>query len=626
MPAAPLAPVFFLLACLAAALAFVATSAASPLASALVAWCAWSAALALAWRPAPPARLRRHARRAALVALALLAALAAAHPLRPLLSPQPSALSLPPSSLILPPSLVPALGLAAFAGFFLQTYAGLRATAAAATVGGAPAWAPALAAAILRLVTLLSAALAALLVAEARFGFHLHRAAALALVGLVLAWMLEVALRAAARAYQPARYARLLPPLGGAWPLFPFLPAPLRSAWKNPVASDAPTLALADLWFIPTLRRLLLPLLACAGALLWLASAVHEVPHGSLGLETRLGRAAPAPLEPGLHFTLPAPLAAVEVLPAERLQSVVLGAAADTGKPILWERDHYVDEEARLVGGGEELLTLSVPIFFHIRDPLAYARRTGDAARLVRDLADQILQTETTRLPAFAIMTSERERLSATLHQRLQAELDRRETGLAIAFVALRDIHPPVAVGPAFQDVVSALEDRETYRHEGERLRAEALPRAESAAAKLRTEAESVLLARTAQAEGQAARFTAQLAAYAANPEVFRLRHAYARYDEGLREAKKLVLAENFRGRLPATLDVRRTLNPDFAPPLAPISPALIPTPSTDPRLDAFDRAIDGYLNAGRGAIPAVDLTPANSDHLLDPTEGEARR
>ena len=518
-----------------------------------------------------------------------------------------------------PSLLIPLLVLAAFAGFFLQTYAGLRAT-------GSTAWSPAFAAALLRATTLAAAALAALLIAESRFGFHLHLPAAWLLAGVVAVWILETLLRAAARSFQPARHARLLPPLGGSWLLWPFLPTPLRAVWKNPPATDTPTLALADLWFIPTLRRLLLPLVASAAVVLWLATTLHEVPHGSLGLETRLGRATAAPLPPGLHATWPAPFASVQILPAERLQSVVLGAATDTGKPILWERDHYVDEEARLVGGGEELLTISVPIFYHIRDPLAYARHTGDAARLVRDLADQIIQSETSRLSAFAIMTAEREPLSATLHARLQAELDRRHTGLAVAFVALRDIHPPVAVGPAYQDVVSALEDRETYRHDGERLRAEALPRVAAEAAKLRTQADTVLLTRTAQASGQATRFTAQQAAYAVNPEIFRLRHAYARYDEGLRQAKKLVLSEHFRGRLPATLDVRRTLNPDFAPPLTPNTPTLIPTPGADNRLDAFDLAIEGYLKAGLGAIPAVDLTPANPDHLLDPAAGEAKR
>lgn len=615
MPAAPRPPALFLLAALGAALAG-ALLHPSPLQSALVAWCAWASALALGWTNTPPGRFQRLLRRAALGALVLLSALAVVASVRPLIPSLPHSLPAPH-----PAALIPLLVLAAFAGFFLQTYAGLRAVSA-----GGNAWAPAFAAAVLRATTLVAAGLAALLVAESRFGFHVHRPAAWALAGLVSAWILETLLRAAARSFQPARYARLLPPLGGSWLLVVFLPAPLRAAWRQPAASDAPTLALADLWFLPTLRRLLLPLCATAAALLWLSSALHEVPHGSLGLETRLGRATAAPLEPGLHATWPAPFASVQVLPASRLQSVVLGAAADTGKPILWERDHYVDEEARLVGGGEELLTLSVPIFYHISDPLAYARHTGDAARLVRDLADQILQAETSRLPAFAIMTAERERLSATLHSRLQAELDRRRTGLAIAFVSLRDIHPPVAVGPAYQDVVSALEDRETYRHEGERLRAETLPLFAGKAARLRTEADGVLLTRTAQATGQAARFTAQQAAYAANPEVFRLRHAYARYDEGLRNAKKLVLSEPFRGRLPATLDVRRTLNPDFAPPLPPVSPTLIPAPAADERLDAFDRAIEGYLNAGRGAIPAVDIAPANPDHLLDPTAGEARR
>ena len=57
-----------------------------------------------------------------------------------------------------------------------------------------------------------------------------------------------------------------------------------------------------------------------------------------------------------------------------------------------------------------------------------------------------------------------------------------------------------------------------------------------------------------------------------------------------------------------------------------PTTPTLIPTPGADNRLDAFDLAIEGYLKAGLGSIPAVDITPANPDHLLDPAAGEAKR
>jgi membrane protease subunit HflK len=616
MSSAPLTPTIFLLVSLLAALTG-AVLKPEPLIVALVAWSAWTTGLALYWLPTPRPRSLRILRRLALCALPVLTALALVHLFRPLPF---LANGMTTDAPVIPSSaLIPFLVLDSLLGFFLQTYAGLRAASATG-------WAPAFAAATLRATNLAAAFLAATLLAQDRFGFLIERPAAIAISAILVFWILEVLLRAAARAFQPVRQARLLPPLGGSLLLTPFLSAPLRAAWKTPTATDAPTLALADLWFIPTLRRLLFPLLATAAALLWLGSTLHEVPHGHLGIETRLGRATAGPLAPGLHFTWPAPFAAVRTLPTERLQSIVLGAAADTGKPILWERDHYVDEESRLVGGGEELLTLSVPIFYHIKDPLAYARHTADAPRLVRDLADQILQTETTRLPAFAIMTTERERISATLHTRVQAELDRRQSGLAIAFVALRDIHPPVAVGPAFQDVVSAIEDRETYRHEGERLRAEALPRVAAEVTKLRTESDTILLTRVEQATGQAARFTAQQSAYAAQPEVYRLRQTYARYDESLREAKKLVLSDTFRGRLATTLDIRRTLNPDFNPPPAAISPTLIPTPPADTRPDAFERAVDGYLNAGRGAIPAVDLKAGNPDHLIDPAAGEARR
>ena len=48
------------------------------------------------------------------------------------------------------------------------------------------------------------------------------------------------------------------------------------------------------------------------------------------------------------------------------------------------------------------------------------------------------------------------------------------------------------------------------------------------------------------------------------------------------------------------------------------MNPPSLPT-LTGKRTD-FDRAVDGYLNAGKGAIPAMNAQPADPDNILTPS------
>ncbi|ATC64496.1 hypothetical protein CMV30_11320 [Nibricoccus aquaticus] len=582
----------------------------SLLLTALAAWTTWSAFVALNVIIGQT-RTRAWARAALLPTGAAATFFIVIHPLIFRGSPSLSFSQL--SSLNAQPAfLLPLLILGAFAGFFLQTYATLR-----ARTPGARDWSAPLSAALLKLQTIVFAFTAALVFASNHFDLPLLTLWSQALIALTAFWILETFARYIARLYQPRRFALERPPLGCSWLLLPFLAITARNAWLAPVKTDGPVIALADMWFLPTLRRLALPLVAVAAVIIWAGTSLHEIPPGHTGLHARFGRMDATPLTPGLHVTLPFPFHSVTVLPADRLQSIVLGFASDTGQPILWDRGHYIGEQSQLVGHGDDLLTISVPVYYYIRDPLAYHRHTGDAAAVIRDLASQQLLAHTQNRSAFEIMTTGRDELAHTILRDLQSSLDRRNSGLAVALVCLRDIHPPVAVGPAYQEVVSAIEDREAARHEGEDYRAENLPRARSDSAQVRANADTLAGTRSARVRGEAARFDALLASYQASPEVFRIRQSYAAYDESLRGVKKLIVDEKFRGRLPTFVDARKTLNPDFAPPPVPDNPGLIPIPST--KQNAFDRAIDGYLNMGRGAIPAAPAATQDSDNLMSP-------
>jgi membrane protease subunit HflK len=114
--------------------------------------------------------------------------------------------------------------------------------------------------------------------------------------------------------------------------------------------------------------------------------------------------------------------------------------------------------------------------------------------------------------------------------------------GLEIVFVGLKDIHPPVAVAPAFQDVVSAEEQKLAYLHEAEAYHVQTLAEAGQQANRLRTGADAKFKQRTALAEGESARFVTLAAADAANTNLFRLRLRLEALEQALGTPQKVVL------------------------------------------------------------------------------------
>ncbi|MDP0500077.1 MAG: protease modulator HflK [Verrucomicrobiota bacterium JB022] len=458
--------------------------------------------------------------------------------------------------------------------------------------------------------------LAVVLFVELYAGLLIHPWVALVLCLLLGFWIIETLLRWALRFYQPRRIWLQAPPLGTTQPMRLLIPRS-HPLWQRVDVGDAEALfKLSEMWFLPSILRALPALAATVAVLSWVASSFHSVPLGHQGLHQHLGRTQDQLLQPGLHVTLPFPFGRVETIPADELRMVVLGLQADTGEPILWNRDHYVGEVNQLVGVGEELLTISVPIYYHIKDPRSYFLNTTNPEVTVSQAGYQALLHHTLHESAFGIMTTEREDLQQALHEAIQAELDSKQSGISIDLVCLRDIHPPVEVGPSYQEVVSAEEDREAYIHDGQAYQSQNLPRAQSQQFKLMAQADAKHAERVSQANGEANSFLSVEASYQDAPEVFRVRKTYEAFDESLSGVKKLVVDESFQGSIPAYIDVRKTLNPDLINESIPAVQTLIPALQAKPT--EFDRAVDGYLRAGTGAIPAVNPRQADADYLLE--------
>ncbi|MFD0892567.1 protease modulator HflK [Luteolibacter ambystomatis] len=420
-----------------------------------------------------------------------------------------------------------------------------------------------------------------------------------------------------ARLYTPRRnWGTLAAP--GAFFFFRWLGPEWRACLPVAPRDEDDSLRLQEMWMWPTVRKSLPALMATTAALVWLATGLHEIPGESAGVRHRFGTWEAAPLAPGLHTSLPWPLGGIEKVDTRTVRETVLGFRADPGQPILWERPHYEDEQRSLVGGGDDFLSISVPVFYRVADPAAYLRSSTDATGLLRFAADRVLLRLTLHLPASDLMTGAREPLRKKFQQELQQELDARSSGLHIEEVYFRDIHPPVTVAPTFQEVVSAMEDKEAFIHEGEEYRNDQLTRAKGDAIQLVTTATASAENRLSRTRGESSRFNSQLAAWRASRPLYELREGFKAFDLTLAGAKKAVFDEKLRGSIPTHLDLRKVLNPDL-PPSQNIAPqSLVPRPPKS--RDAFDLSIDGYLRTDRGEVPAIRIGPEDQDNLLNAT------
>ncbi len=375
----------------------------------------------------------------------------------------------------------------------------------------------------------------------------------------------EALLHSIARLYQPARL-RAQEAVFGRSVLLPAL-----FGERGPLRSLAATLEktfgvkLGETWLVQLARLVAAPL-ALLGVLgLWLSTAVTRVPVESRGVLVSRGAFAPDALAPGLHFHAPWPWGRVIVVPTERVQEVSLGFERDLAGPVLWTEKHFEGEQNLLVGQGEELLTINVPMHYRVRDAVAFLRHTGDARAALEALGYRALLTVTTTHTAFGLMTTDRAEITEKLRAELQTASDRLKLGLEIVFVGLKDVHPPVAVAPAYQDVVSAEEQRAALVDLARTYVVQAGVAAQVSAAQIRLTAQTTATERRARAGGEAARFLAPLAAYREQPEVFTTRRRLETLEAALGDIRQLILVPR-----DARARVNFYLGLDASTPLAP--------------------------------------------------------
>jgi membrane protease subunit HflK len=129
------------------------------------------------------------------------------------------------------------------------------------------------------------------------------------------------------------------------------------------------------------------------------------------------------------------------------------------------------------------------------------------------------------------------------LRRRIQARADELQLGVKILFVGLQDVHPPVQVAKAYEDVVGARQKREAriLTAQADAVRTNSLAGSEATRKKRQAEADSQRVQVTSLA--RAALFTNQIPAFRASPTVYAQRAYLQALAQGGSAARKVILA-----------------------------------------------------------------------------------
>jgi membrane protease subunit HflK len=123
----------------------------------------------------------------------------------------------------------------------------------------------------------------------------------------------------------------------------------------------------------------------------------------------------------------------------------------------------------------------------------------------------------------------------------LQATLDRYDTGLIVSQVLFQNVRPPQEVKEAFDDAISAREDRQRRSNEADAYAKRVIPEARGEVARIIAESEGYKAERVAKAQGEAERFNLIASEYKTAPEVTRKRLYIETMQKVLADANKVI-------------------------------------------------------------------------------------
>lgn len=238
-------------------------------------------------------------------------------------------------------------------------------------------------------------------------------------------------------------------------------------------------------------------------AIIWIGAGFYTVNEQERGIVLRLGRAQEAVVLPGLHWNPPL----IDEVTKINVTRVYDQSFSNT---MLTEDDNIVDITMTV----QYVITDARKYFLEVKDPEISLQQAAESA--IRHVVGGSEMDE-------AISTG-REILAQDARERLQSYLDDYGTGITVSQINIAQSLPPQQVRAAFDDVIKAREDNQSFQNEAGRYANRIIPQARGQALRQIEEARAYRERVIAEARGEADRFTRLLVEYEKAPDITRER------------------------------------------------------------------------------------------------------
>ncbi|MCP4824392.1 MAG: protease modulator HflK, partial [Shimia sp.] len=342
----------------------------------------------------------------------------------------------------------------------------------------------------------------------------------------------------------------------------------------------------SETWFYKYLEQKLALIIAIQVVVLFLSSSFVVIHANEKAVLERFGNNM-GEREAGFHFKLPWPIDKVYRYKTDEIQTFTLGVVDDkhdeakpeAAKVLLWTTQHnhgssqdpeqnfnmiVASNDADAENAGKavpvNLLTVSIPVQYHIDDLEAWVTNTANSGSLLQKLAMREVTKYLIGVDIDELMGPGRAAAQETLKKRIDARAKKHKLGAEVMFVGLQDIHPPVGqneqskstggVAENYEKVIVAQLNAETNRLGALLYSAGKVPQARASAAESLAKAKSESTNKVAIAEAEAKRFTNQIAAFQSAPLVYKTRMKLESFMESTVGSRKYILSD------PANRDV----------------------------------------------------------------------
>lgn len=247
----------------------------------------------------------------------------------------------------------------------------------------------------------------------------------------------------------------------------------------------------------------LLAVIVVIVGLIWVGAGVYTVDEQERGVVLRLGRVQEAVVLPGLHWNPPL----IDSVTKVNVTRVYDQTFANT---MLTEDDNIVD--------------ITMTVQYGIADPRKYVLEVADPEISLQQAAESAIRHVVGSSIMDDVINVGRELMAQDTQVRLQNYMDAYGTGIAVRQVNIAQSQPPQQVRAAFDDVIKAREDNQSFQNEARAYANRKVPEARGFALRQIQEANAYKAQVIAQAQGEAQRFEQLLVEYQKAPEVTRQR------------------------------------------------------------------------------------------------------